>query len=54
VVLTSGQSRVVRAADPSRALADLLAEGHRLASVGIRRPSLDDLYHKLEGDHVAS
>ena len=54
VVLTSGQSRVVRAADPSRALADLLAQGHRLESVDIRRPSLDDLYHELEGEHVAS
>jgi ABC-2 type transport system ATP-binding protein len=54
VVLTSGQSRVVRAADPSRALADLLAQGHRLQSADIRRPSLDDLYHELEGEHVAS
>jgi ABC-2 type transport system ATP-binding protein len=54
VVLTSGESRVVRTPDPSRALADLLAQGHRLTSVDIRRPSLDDLYHELEGDHVAS
>ena len=53
-MLASGESRVVRAPDPSRALADLLAQGHRLESVDIRRPSLDDLYHELEGDHVAS
>jgi ABC-2 type transport system ATP-binding protein len=53
-VLTSGESRVVRTSDPSRALVDLLAQGHALRSVDIRRPSLEDLYHKLEGDRVAS
>jgi ABC-2 type transport system ATP-binding protein len=45
--LDDGTERVVRTADPSRALADLLAAGERLRAVDIRRPGLDDLYRAL-------
>jgi ABC-2 type transport system ATP-binding protein len=44
----NGGSRVVRTADPSRALAELLAEGLDVREVDIRHPSLDDLYRVLE------
>jgi ABC-2 type transport system ATP-binding protein len=53
VTLTTGEQRVLRTTDPSRGLADLVALGHRLHAVDIRRPSLDDLFHALEADRVA-
>ena len=52
VTLSGGGQRVVRTTDPSRCLAGLLAEGHRLRAVDIRRPSLDDLFHALEANCV--
>jgi ABC-2 type transport system ATP-binding protein len=53
VTLSDGRQHVVRTTDPSGCLAGLLAEGHRLRAVDIHRPSLDDLFHALEVDHVA-
>ena len=53
VVLADGEERTLRATDPSRTLAELLAAGHSVRAVDIRRPSLDDLYHALETDHAA-
>jgi ABC-2 type transport system ATP-binding protein len=50
--LADGTERVVHTADPSRALADLLATGVRLSAVDIRRPSLDDLYRALAVSHA--
>jgi ABC-2 type transport system ATP-binding protein len=54
ITLADGTQRAVRTTDPSRALADLLTEGHDIQAVDIRRPSLDDLYHALEADHVVA
>ncbi|MBM7790837.1 ABC transporter ATP-binding protein [Tenggerimyces flavus] len=53
VVLTNGEERVIRSKDPSGALAELLAQRLPLKGIDVRQPSLDDLYHALEGDHVA-
>lgn len=53
VVLSGGAQYNVRTTDPSRALADLLAQGHTPRMVDIRRACLDDLYHTLETDRVA-
>lgn len=52
VTLTGGTEHTVRTVDPSQALADLVARGHQVLAVDIRRPSLDDLYHALEQDHA--
>jgi ABC-2 type transport system ATP-binding protein len=53
VVLASGEERVIRSTDPSGALAELLAQRVPLREVDVRQPSLDDLYHALDSDHVA-
>jgi ABC-2 type transport system ATP-binding protein len=47
VTLADGGSHAVRTVDPSRALAELLAGGHVVRAVDIRRPSLDDLYRAV-------
>lgn len=52
VVLAHGEQHVVRTGDLSRALADLLAQGHAVRAVDVRHPSLDDLYHALEADRL--
>jgi ABC-2 type transport system ATP-binding protein len=54
VTLGSGERRIVRTADPSAALADVLAAGHTVRAVDIARPSLDDLYRALEATRVAA
>jgi ABC-2 type transport system ATP-binding protein len=54
VTLAGGESRVVRTTDPSRALADLLAQGQTLREVDIRPAGLDDLYHALAADHASA
>jgi ABC-2 type transport system ATP-binding protein len=54
VVLETGAEQVISTVDPARSLADLLAQGLPLQSVDVRRPSLDDLYHALDADHVVS
>ena len=54
VTLGDGERRVVRTADPSAALAAVLAAGHTVRAVDIARPSLDDLYHALEATRVAA
>jgi ABC-2 type transport system ATP-binding protein len=54
VTLGDGERRVVRTADPSAALASVLAAGHTVRAVDIARPSLDDLYHALEATRVAA
>ena len=53
VTLSTGERRVARTTDPSHCLAELLAQGHRLQTVDIHRPSLDDLFHALEADRVS-
>ena len=50
VTRTDRTEQVIRTADPSRALADLLASGVTVEAVDIRRPSLDDLYHALDAE----
>ncbi len=52
VVLSSGEERTIRTADPARALAGLVTQGLSLRSVDVRQPSLDDLYDSLDGGHV--
>jgi ABC-2 type transport system ATP-binding protein len=54
LTFADGSNRAVRTTDPSRALADLLSAGQQVRTVDIRRPSLDDLYHALESEHVAA
>lgn len=53
VVLANGEERLIRSTDPSGALAELLAQRLPVRGVDVRQPSLDDLYHALEGGHVA-
>jgi ABC-2 type transport system ATP-binding protein len=52
VVLMSGEERVIRSADPASSLAGLVTQGISLQAVDVRQPSLDDLYHALDGGHV--
>jgi ABC-2 type transport system ATP-binding protein len=54
VTLADGRSRVVRTTDPSRTLADLLAQGQTLREVDIRPAGLDDLYHALAADNAGA
>jgi ABC-2 type transport system ATP-binding protein len=54
ITLADGTSRAIRTTDPSGALAAVLAQGHDLRAVDIRRPGLDDLYRALEVDHVVA
>ncbi len=53
VVLANGEERLIRSTDPSGALAELLRQRLPVRGVDVRQPSLDDLYHALEGGHVA-
>jgi ABC-2 type transport system ATP-binding protein len=54
VTLAGGQRRVIRTTDPSRTLADLLAQGHTLRAVDVQPAGLDDLYHALAAEHAGA
>lgn len=52
IVLPSGDRQVIRSAHPARSLATLLNEGLVPQSVEVHQPSLDDLFHSLDGSHA--